>query len=164
MPTFKSGRSRIIIWGCIAHGIKGPLVFIPPDRRLAVDYIDLVLNRPLWDFYTKLYKEKGVVKIMEDEALTYTSKVAQNFRNTNSMEPLPHPAQSPDMNPIEHLWYLLKRALSKRLQKPKNLEELKGALLEEWEKIDISIINSLINSMPNRIQALKEAKGGSTKY
>ena len=32
-----------MIWGCIAHGIKGPLVFIPPDRRLAVDYVDLVL-------------------------------------------------------------------------------------------------------------------------
>ena len=75
VPTFKSERSRVMIWGCIAHGIKGPLVFIPPDRRLAVDYVDLVLNGPLWDFYTKLYEERGVIKVIEDRAPTYTSKV-----------------------------------------------------------------------------------------
>ena len=131
MPTFKSGRSRVMIWGCIAHGIKGPLVFIPPDRRLAVDYVDLVLNGPLWDFYTKLYEERGVVKVMEDGAPTHTSKVAQNFRNTNSMEPLPHPAQSPDMNLIEHVWYLIKTRINKRRNRPKTVEEMKVALLEE---------------------------------
>ena len=76
MPTFKSGKSRVMIWGCIAHRIKGPLVFIPPDRRLAVDYVDLVLNGPLWDFYTKLYEERGVVKVIKDGVPTYTSKVA----------------------------------------------------------------------------------------
>ena len=164
VPTFKSGRSRVMIWGCIAHGIKGPLVFIPPDRRLAVDYVDLVLNGPLWDFYTKLYEERGVVKVMEDGAPTHTSKVTQNFRNTNSMEPLPHPAQSPDMNPIEHVWYLIKTRINKRRNRPKTVEEMKVALLEEWEKIDIKVINSLIESMPRRVQALIEAKGGATKY
>ena len=44
MPTFKSKRSRVMIQGYIAHGIKGPLVFIPLDRHLAVDYVNLVLN------------------------------------------------------------------------------------------------------------------------
>ena len=103
MPTFKSGRSRVMIWGCIAHGIKGPLVFIPPDRRLAVDYVDLVLNGPLWDFYTKLYEERGVVKVMEDGAPTHTFKATQNFRNINSIEPLPYLAQLLDINPIKYI-------------------------------------------------------------
>lgn len=44
------------------------------------------------------------------------------------------------------------------------MEEMKGALLEEWEKLEISTINSLINSMPYRVQALIASKGGSTKY
>ena len=44
------------------------------------------------------------------------------------------------------------------------MEEMKVALLEEWEKIDIKVINSLIESMPRRVQALIEAKGGATKY
>ena len=101
---------------------------------------------------------------MEDGAPTHTSKVAQNFRNTNSMEPLPHPAQSPDMNPIEHVWYLIKIAINKRHVKPRNEEELKRVLLEEWEKIDIKIINKLIDSMPRRVEQLVEVRGGSTKY
>lgn len=80
------------------------------------------------------------------------------------MDALPHPAQSPDMNPIEHVWYLLKIAINKRPQRPRNVEELKKALLEEWDKIDIETINSLIDSMENRVQALKDNKGRSTKY
>ena len=101
---------------------------------------------------------------MEDGAPTHTSKVAQNFRNINSLESLPHPSQSPDMNPIEHVWYLLKTRINKRKIRPKTVEEMKGALLEEWEKLEISTINSLINSMPYRVQALIASKGGSTKY
>ena len=41
---------------------------------------------------------------------------------------------------------------------------MQEAILEEWEKIDIETINALIDSMPNRIQALLKAKGGPTKY
>ena len=44
------------------------------------------------------------------------------------------------------------------------MEEMKVALLEEWEKIDIKVINSLIESMPRCVQALIEAKGEATKY
>ena len=54
--------------------------------------------------------------------------------------------------------------INKRRNKPKTVEEMKVALLEEWEKIDIKVINSLIESMPRRVQALIEAKGGATKY
>ena len=41
---------------------------------------------------------------------------------------------------------------------------MKVALLEEWEKIDIKVINSLIESMPKRVQVLIEVKGEATKY
>ena len=44
------------------------------------------------------------------------------------------------------------------------MKEIKVALLEKWEKINIKVINSLIESMPRRVQALIEAKGGATKY
>ena len=54
--------------------------------------------------------------------------------------------------------------INKRRNRPKTVEEMKVALLEEWEKIDIKVINSLIESMPRHVQALIEAKGGATKY
>jgi len=47
---------------------------------------------------------------------------------------------------------------------PKNAEELKAALLEKWEKIEIELINHLIESMEDHVQTLLKAKGGSTCY
>ena len=68
------------------------------------------------------------------------------------------------MNPIEHSWFLMKRAINKRKNKPHSIAELKIALLEEWEKLDIDVINSLIDSMPIHVKALMEVKGGTTKH
>ena len=75
-----------------------------------------------------------------------------------------HPAQSPDLNPIEHVWKYLKDQVNQRPTRPQNLDALWDALLEEWEKIDVGFINSLIESMPDRVEAVIDASGGSTKY
>ena len=107
LPSFKSGRSSVMIWGCIAYNRKGPLVVLPKDRRKGVDYVDLVLSKPLWDFYSILLEERGIVKVMEDGAPVHTCQVAKDFRNSHFLDIFPHPAQSPDMNPIEHVWYLI---------------------------------------------------------
>jgi len=47
---------------------------------------------------------------------------------------------------------------------PRNVDELWTALQEEWEKIDMDFINSLVESMPDHVQAVKTAKGGNTRY
>ena len=164
VPTFKSGRQSLMIWGCISYDMRGPLVRIPLGMRKGTDYVDLVLSGPLWEVYLEQSEEKGIVKVMEDGAPTHRSKVAQSFCSQNSLESFPHPAQSPDMNPIEHVWKLLKVLVNKRPTRPRNADELWVALKEEWLNIDISVINSLIDSMPRRVQALYDVQGGSTKY
>ena len=80
------------------------------------------------------------------------------------MENLEHPACSPDLNPIEHVWRRLKERVSKRPEVPKNLKELEEVLKEEWKKIDKRFINSLIKSMPRHVQAVYKANGDPTKY
>jgi hypothetical protein len=80
------------------------------------------------------------------------------------MEILPHPAQSPDLNPIEHVWMKLKVRINEREEVPKNVEQLWEALQEEWAKIDMEFINNLVHSMPDRVHAVYSAKGGPTKY
>ena len=114
VPTFKSGRKSVMIWGCIAYGMRGPLVRIPSDMRKGADYVELVLSGPLWDVYLEQSEEKGIAKVMEDGAPIHRSKVAQTFRSQNSLETFPHPAQSPDMNPIEHVWKKLKVLVNNR--------------------------------------------------
>ena len=44
------------------------------------------------------------------------------------------PAQSPDLNPIEHLWMILKKSIGARNPPPCNVDQLKQAIKEEWIK------------------------------
>ena len=44
------------------------------------------------------------------------------------------PGQSPDLNPIEHLWDELESRIRKREPPPKNERELAVFLQDEWGK------------------------------
>lgn len=44
------------------------------------------------------------------------------------------------------------------------MEKIKDALLEKWEKLKISTINLLINSIPYKVQVLIAFKVRSIKY
>ena len=49
--------------------------------------------------------------------------------------------------------------------RPKNKMELQKLLIHVWyHEITIEYIKELVNSMPRRIKAVIQAKGGSTKY
>ncbi|GFU58542.1 transposable element Tcb2 transposase [Trichonephila clavipes] len=74
------------------------------------------------------------------------------------------PACSPDMNPIEHVWDALGRRVSGRQLPPQTLQELERALLEEWDRIPQLVINSLIDSMPQRCSTLLAVRGKDTPY
>ena len=77
---------------------------MPPHRRNGIDYVQLILAGPLWDHYIERYEELGVAKVMEDGAPVHQCKLAHKFRTENAMETISHPPQSPDLNPIEHVW------------------------------------------------------------
>jgi len=120
-----------MVWGCIAHGRCGLLFRVPKEERKGPDYIRNILAGVLWGFYKKLYRERGMVAIMEDGAPVHRSKVAKNFCVEHKIEVLPHPAQSPDLNPIEHVWTRLKTGINKQPVMPQNVDELWTALQEE---------------------------------
>ena len=74
------------------------------------------------------------------------------------------PAQSPDLNPIEHLWNHLKRKLAEYPEVPQGITELSERVEKEREAIDKAVCQNLIESMPRRVQEVLKAKGGYTKY
>ncbi|GBN31854.1 hypothetical protein AVEN_39272-1 [Araneus ventricosus] len=66
------------------------------------------------------------------------------------------PAKSPDLNPTENLWG--------RNQHPRNLVGLRDQILSEWLKLDATYLQNLVDSLPNRIQAVIKSIGGITRY
>jgi len=76
----------------------------------------------------------------------------------------PWPAQSPDLNPIEHLLEHVKRKLGQYPEGPKGMEKLWERMAREWYNIPKEVCQDLISSMPRRIKAVIDAKGGYTSY
>jgi hypothetical protein len=79
---------------------------------------------------------------------------------------MPLPPNSPDLNPIENVWAMLKRRTSARFaeEPPRNVEDLVRMTQEEWEKLDWGKVDDMIDAMPRRIEALINANGERTKY
>jgi len=74
------------------------------------------------------------------------------------------PGQSPDLNPIEHLWDELERRIRQQEPPPASEEKLAEILQEEWNKIPNTVFQNLILSMKHRVKAVRHAKGYATKY
>ena len=72
------------------------------------------------------------------------------------------PPNSPDMNPIEHLWPMVTRRLAGRVFAGR--EALWDALVQAFGDISPVEVNALYESMPARLAALKVANGGHTRY
>ena len=100
---------------------------------------------------------------MQDGAPCHRSKVAKNFLNDNNIQLFEWPGNSPDLNPIENLWTLMKNKVSEK--QPTSGAELVKVIKEAWVKeISKEYCQSLIDSMPRRIEGVIKNKGGHTKY
>lgn len=73
---------------------------------------------------------------------------------------------SPDLNPIENIWRVLKQRLQNRNPHSGwNLEDLKLAMLDIWEnEISIELINGFVDSIPERLEKVRLRKGGPSGY
>ncbi|SAL95421.1 hypothetical protein [Absidia glauca] len=75
------------------------------------------------------------------------------------------PAQSPDLNPIEHIWALVKLRLFRNYARlPGGMKELWARIQETWNELTAEDCRSIIDTMPKRCSAVIEAKGYWTDY
>ncbi|KAK3553743.1 hypothetical protein QTP70_007604 [Hemibagrus guttatus] len=92
------------------------------------------------------------------------ARTIKTWMSEFGVEELDCPAQSPDLNPIEHLWDELERRLRARPSRPTSVPDLTNVLLEERSKIPINTLLNLVESLPRRVEAVLAANGGTTPY
>jgi len=160
--TLKFGGGSLMVWGCMmwdgvgfACKIDGKM-----DGDLYVKILDEDLRASV-EFYDKSLDD---LIFQQDNDPKHTSKKAKTWFKNNDIKVLPWPAQSPDLNPIEHLWDHLKRRLGEYERPPVGMMELWDRVEKEWGKIEAGVCQNLIESMPRRVAAVVKAKGGYTKY
>ena len=83
--------------------------------------------------------------------------LAQEYKDAHGIQNLSHPAQSPDCNPIESIWAIIKQRLRRRIFDSE--EEMKEALQEEWDRITMQEIRDRIADMPRRCAELQKSGG-----
>lgn len=159
IPTVKHGGGNIMIWGSMASSGVGTLEFI--DGRMDADmYID-ILERNVKPSAQKLGFGRRWI-FQQDNDPKHTSKKAQAYFKKSRLQVLEWPPQSPDLNPIEHLWGILKKSVYET--RSSSISGLKVKVEEAWEKITMEETKRLVDSMPRRLQAVIEANGGPTAY
>ena len=132
------------------------------DRNInAARYIQ-ILDKYLLPYLQELGIKNYIFQ--DDNAPRYTAKSTVKWKESKLIDSLEWPSQSPDLNPIEHLWDELERRVRRDKVKPKNKAELFAAVEREWGQIHNNVINNLVNSMPRRVKAVLDGKGNATPY
>lgn len=164
-PTFKSGRSSVGVWGCISSNFKGPLVILRQGERMNQHrYLNEVMKPHGIPFFEKVWEAEGGAYWMDDGARYHTTKAVRAHCEKQGLIRMPWPAQSPDLNPIENIWRLMKVRISKRRHRIQSIEEMERVLLEEWDRITPEDCRKCIASMPRRMELVCKNKGGSIRY
>lgn len=129
LPTVKHGGGSIMVWGCFSYYGMGRLVVI--DGKMdAVKYIN-ILGQNLKASARSMNLENFTFQ--QDNDPKHTSKIAKEYFRVNNISVLPWAPQSPDLNPIETMWGIIKSKLA--VIKVSNLKDLKEKIIEVWNSI-----------------------------
>lgn len=106
-------------------------------------------------------RKNGLI-FQQDNDPKHTCKLVKEYLKEAGVEVLEWPSCSPDLNPIENLWSIIKRKVYLRF--PKNKSQLKEYLIEEWENIKPKTLVNLVESMKKRCQLIIKNNGKRISY
>jgi hypothetical protein len=106
---------------------------------------------------------------MQDNAAIRTAHKVRDWFQVRGIRVTDLLLYSPDLNPIEHIWWVLKRMLEDEYPHldgagEDDIEEMQEALKDCWARIPKESFDRLYESMPMRVEAGIKARGWHTKY
>ncbi len=163
--SVKHGGGSVMAWACMAASGTGSLVFIDDvtadkSSRMNSEVFRAILSAHIQPNASELIGRRFTVQMDNDPK--HTAKATKEFLKGKKCTVMQWPSQSPDLNPIEHAFHLLKTKLKGKC--PKNKQELKTVAVEAWQSITRDETQRLVMSMRSRLQAVIDCKGFATKY
>jgi len=161
-PTVKFGGGSVFIWGCFtSHGV-GYLCKI--DGKLNAELYRQILSEDLMGTLQHYELSTDDIIFMQDNDPKHTAILTKKWFEDNNVELLPWPPQSPDLNPIEHLWNDVDRRIRALNVEIRGKDMLWEQVSKIWEETALETCTKLIESMPERINDVIKAKGGYTRW
>ena len=157
--TLTAGGGSIMVWAGINYSGRTNLVIC--KNVTGTVYKDILQNH-LLPFAHQSLGESSNLLLMDDNATPHRCRVVKDFKDGMGIRTLRWPSKSPDLDPIENLWNILKTRVARR--NPMNLEELRALLIEEWDGLPESLLHNLADSETRRVRALLLANGSHIRY
>ena len=150
-----------MFWGCFTF--KGTGRLIPVEGMMNSIKYKEILTKYLLPTVQVAFPEGGGI-FQQDLAPCHTSKMIQKFFKESKLSVLEWPGNSPDLNPIENLWAIIKKRLQKYDCTTKS--KLIEGIIQIWyhdEELQ-NLCSKLVDSMSTRVAMLINAKGGHIIY
>lgn len=176
-PTLKFGGGGVMIWSCLTwEGMKlnhfysqlcsfqGVGYSCKIDDIMDADLYVRILKHELMDSIDFYQLDRDDVIFQQDNDPKHTSNLAKDALEDLNLNVLDWPAQSPDLNPIEHFWGHVARELKRRTGLLANKNQLWDELQTILAEPNKDLCRKLIGTMPRRIIDIIKAKGGYTKW
>ncbi len=156
VSTVQAGGG-VMVWGIFSWHTFGPL-----STNWALFKCHRLSEYCCWPcppFMTTVY-------LYSCDYLCHKSQIISDWflEHDNEFTLLKWPPQSPDLNPIEHIWDVVEQQICIMDVQPTNLQQLRDAIMSIWTKISEECSQQLVESMPRRIKVILKAKGGPTRY
>jgi transposase len=156
---------KVHAWG--AFSAQGSIsLFLFTENLNARKYCQILETH----LFPHISRTRRRLRFQQDNAPVHTAGVTQDFFETHGIQILDWPSNSPDLNPIENLWAILKGKVEKRvnvwLMKKKTLStsEFQSIIYQEWEGLDSDIFLRLATSMENRLLEVIKCEGKKIDY
>lgn len=146
------------------NGLKSKIVFFKDNCNEKV-FSDILKNETLFEL--NLYNP-GPFTVFLDNASYHGTTMANDLfaeEQYKHITKVALPPYSNDLNPIENLFGILKNEIQPVLLTVTNKQELEKEVNKVFNKlVEEGHVKTLLRSMPERIQAVFEAKGGPTRF
>lgn len=162
-----AGGRRLHLMVAIAHG-KGIILKQAYEKMSGDFFSSFIRSRFNITFAKAGPKANGVRLFVMDNDPCQTSKKSISALCEIEAELHRIPPRSPDLNPIENVFHLIKKrladeALSVKIEK-ESFAEFKERVFRSCDAIETSTIDRTIESLPRRIDAVINGHGSRTKY